>query len=161
MKNIKLIIILILYLLAAASLYVYQSNKEVVFKATAQATILGDDYEEAEKELFALQTSTSTQAFHEKVFELSEIAAAIHMNGCSPDPVSLQARRGESVEFVNISDKSLKLNFKGEMFILEPQGTATTKPLTLGKRYLERMVITYLCEVDGYQSRAGFVYVSP
>jgi hypothetical protein len=129
-------------------------------KPALKHTIVSSGYGAEERELFALQLSTTSKAFASQIQKLAVLGTDVKMDGCVPDPAVLHARKGQRVVFRNVSSDPIVISFMGRRLSLKAQGSASTDPLELGDRYLERMTITYSCQIRGYESRAGFVYVT-
>ncbi len=163
MSKIQLIIITTLLLVVGVLVYltVTEVRQRPTERIILKPTMLSEAYSSKEKELFELHIATSTSAFAKELAEVAIEGTSIDIKECVPNPVALHARRGDSVTFNNLSEKPITIFFKGVAYPVEPKASKTTVPLTLGDRYLERMTITYSCEIEGYRSRAGFVYVSP
>lgn len=162
MSKIQLICIVVLTVVTGTLIYLILEKKgEPRITAILKPTILSDEYTQEERELFDLHISTSTQVFLERVGKVAVEGTSVDMNVCVPNPATIHAHRDNSITFNNISDQTITVRFKGVDHVIAPKSSQVTAPLTLRKRYLERMVITYSCIVDGYESRSGFVYVSP
>lgn len=105
--------------------------------------------------------STTTEAistFFKNVAYAAVETPVVIMEGCVPNPVVVQVRKGKSVGFKNTSTKDIGLYIGTEMLIVKPGQIEQTQILTWTKEKTDRKVISYFC--DNVGSAVGFIYVS-